>query len=847
MSEIQADSAQSLDRVRIRVQDRPSVSLSVIDVGPRRASPVLFFVQGAGGHALQWVNQLRHFSRDYRCVAPDLRGHGQSDKPREGYTVDRVTEDLMAVLDGLRIREPVVLLAHSAGGLLGINFAARYPERLSKLVLVNTAAQLPLNRWMRLGLRTPSILMVLVRPFLQRRGRFNAPPLIFKKFVENSVGSWQGWELLPDITTPTLVIAGQRDWYVRPSLSRRTAYAMPRARMEIVRTAGHQSPLERPAAVNRALERFLQSGLRFWRSGVDDSQAVAHERPWLEHYEKGVPAEVTVPEQSLPQILEETASRWPEQTALIYSGRRLPYRLVAEEAQRWARIVRDVGVRKGDRFLILLPNIPQAVIGLYGAQMAGAAVVLVNPLSDQRDLARQVADSGAQTVLTLSRFYPDIVQPLQQEGQIRNVILTNVKTYLPPLKRLFFRLTRERQEGHRLPRYQADKVLWWERLMRRAPADPESASVTGPWSMVGRVPVTGDDLAAILYTGGTTSEAKGVMLSHQNLLANAIQTRAWFADLRPGREVFLGILPFSHSYGLTACLNVSILSGSAVVLIPTFEVERILRDIRRYHPTVFPGIPALYAAINEFPDVRDYEIASVKICISGSSPLPVEVQEGFEKLTKGRLVEGYGLTEASPVTHANPLFGREKVGMIGIPLPSTDARIVHPRSGRVLGTGVIGELVIRGPQVMQGYWRRPEETEHALRDGWLHTGDLALMDGEGYFRIIGRISDLIQVGSRYVYPRDVEEVLHEHPSVQSAVAIGVPGTSGLGEVRAHVVLRPGHQATEEEILSFCQGRLRSYQVPRQVHFRRELPRSFVGKVLRRQLVEQESATGADRL
>ena len=841
MSETQADLARSYNRVRIQVQERPPVSLSVIDTGPRHATPVLFFVQGAGGHALQWVNQLRHFSREYRCLAPDLRGHGQSDKPREGYTVDQVTDDLVTVLDSLHIREPVVLLAHSAGGLLGINFAAYYPERLSKLVLVNTAAQLPLNRWMRLGLRTPSMLMVLVRPFLQRRGRFNAPPHIFKKFVENSVGSWQGWDLLPNITTPTLVIAGQRDWYVRPSLSRRTAYEMPRARLEIIRAAGHQSPLERPAAVNRALERFLQSGLRFWRSGVDDSRAVAHERPWLRHYEKGVPAEVSVPEQPLPQILEEAADRWPEQPALVYSGRRLAYRLVAEEAHRWARIVRDVGVRKGDRFLILLPNIPQAVIGLYGAQMAGAVVVLVNPLSDQRDLARQVADSGAQTVLTLSRFYPDIIQPLQQEGQIRNVILTNVKTYLPPLKRLVFRFTRERQEGHRLPRYQADKVLWWERLMRRAPADPALAASSGP------VTVTGDDLAVILYTGGTTSEAKGVMLSHRNLVANAVQTRAWFADLRPGRELFLGILPFSHSYGLTACLNVSILSGSAVMLIPTFDVETILTAIRRYHPTVFPGIPALYATINEFPDVRNYEIASVKICISGSSPLPVEVQEGFEKLTKGRLVEGYGLTEASPVTHANPLFGREKVGMIGVPLPSTDARIVHPRSGRALGTGVIGELVIRGPQVMQGYWRRPDETEHALRDGWLHTGDLALMDGEGYFRIIGRISDLIQVGSRYVYPRDVEEVLHEHPSVQSAVAIGVPGPSGFGEVRAHVVLRPGFQATEDEILSFCRGRLRSYQVPRQVHFRQALPRSFVGKILRRQLVEEELATAASRL
>ncbi len=817
------------DRVRVQVQARPAVSLSVIDAGPRHGRPVLFFVQGAGGHALQWINQLRHFSQNHRCVAPDLRGHARSDKPRDGYTVDQVTDDLVAVLDGLGIQEPVVLLAHSAGGLLGINFAARYPERLTKLILVNTAANLPLSKWMRLGLRIPSVLMVLVGPFLQRRGRFNAPPTIFKKFVEQSVGSWQGWDLLSDITTPTLVIAGQRDWYVRPSMSRHTAYEMPRARIEIIRAAGHQSPLERPAAVNRAVERFLATGLRSWRSGVEEARALPHERPWLDHYEEGVPTEVGIPDHPLHQFLEESARIWPDRPALIYGGRRLSYQFVAAEARRWAGIVRDLGVRKGDRFLILLPNVPQAVIGLYGATMAGAVAVLVNPLSDRQELARQLADSGAETVLTLSRFYPDVVRPLQQEGQVRNVILTNVKTYLPWLRRTIFRFTRERQEGHRLPAYEAGKVLWWERLMRHSPSDCQ------------QVPLIADDLAALLYTGGTTGVPKGVMLSHRNLVANAIQTRAWFVDLREGQETFLGVLPFSHSYGLTACLNLAILSGSAVVLLPTFQPEAVLKAIRRYRPTVFPGVPSMYAVINEFPKVRAYEIASIKVCVSGASPLPIEVQEGFMKLTKGRLVEGYGLTEASPVTHANPLFGAGKVNAIGIPLPSTDARIVHPRSGRELKSGIVGELVIRGPQVMQGYWRHPAETEEILRGGWLHTGDLAQMDSDGYFRIISRASDLISVGRHQVYPRDVEEVLYEHPSILEAAAIGVPGADGRGEVQAHVVLRIGHQPTAKEIITFCQSRLRPSQVPRQVRFHEQLPRSFVGKVLRHRLVAEELA------
>jgi long-chain acyl-CoA synthetase len=300
-------------------------------------------------------------------------------------------------------------------------------------------------------------------------------------------------------------------------------------------------------------------------------------------------------------------------------------------------------------------------------------------------------------------------------------------------------------------------------------------------------------------------------------------------------------LPFAHSYGLTTCLNLAFLTGSAVVLAPRFEPETILRTVRRHHPTLFPGVPSIYAAINEFPRVRDYEIASVNACISGSSPLPIEVQEGFEKLTKGRLVEGYGLTEASPVTHANPLFGKRKVGTIGIPLPSTDARIVHRVSGRELDPGRIGELVIRGPQVMQGYWHRPEETEKALRGGWLHTGDLAQMSAEGYFRIINRSQDLIRAGAHLVYPRDVEEVLYEHPSTLEAVAIGVPGADGRGQVRAHIVLRPGHHATAEEMIEFCQDRLLPYQVPRRIAFREEIPRSFVGKVLRKEIVDEELA------
>jgi long-chain acyl-CoA synthetase len=814
-------------RVRVEVQRRPPVSMSVIDAGPRDAETVILFVQGAGGHALQWVYQLRHFSAHYRCIAPDLRGHAGSDKPRIGYSVEGMADDLLAVLDGLAVRQPVVIVAHSAGGLLALSMAARHPDRLNKLVLINSAAQLPLSRWMRLGLRVPTLLMRAIRPILMRRGRFNAPPSIFKQVVEQGVARWDAWDLLPNITCPTLIIAGMRDWYVRPALCRRTANALPRARLEIIRAAGHQTPLERPAAVNRALDRFLESGLRSWRSGLDGLDRLAQKQPWLDRYDSGVPRDLAIPDRPLPHFLEEAAQRWPDRPALIYGGCHMSYARLAAQARRWSGVVRDLGVRKGDRLLILLPNVPQAVIGLYGALMAGAVAVLANPLSNERELARQLEDSGAETVLTLSRFYPDVVRPLQQAGQVRNVILTNAKTYLPWLQRLFFGWTRERREGHRLPPYEAEKVLWWEGLMRRAPGAVLPAAVSP------------DDLAVLLYTGGTSGSPKGVMLSHRNLVANALQTRAWVSGMRDGQERLLGVLPFAHSYGLTACLNTAMASAAALVLLPTFDAGAILEAIRRYHPTLFPAIPAIYAALVEFPGVRSYDIGSVKACISGASPLPVEVLEGFEKLTRGRLVEGFGLTEASPVTHANPLYGERRTGTIGLPLPGTDARIVGVRSGRELPPGTIGELVIRGPQVMQGYWRRPDETAAALRDGWLHTGDLAEMDGDGYFRIIDRVSDLIHVGRRIVFPRDVEEVLYEHPAVQEVAAIGAPGPQRQGEVRAYVVLTPGESATEEELLAFCRGRLRADQVPTRIRFRDTLPRSFIGRVLRHVLIEEE--------
>ncbi|HET7010889.1 MAG TPA: AMP-binding protein, partial [Anaerolineales bacterium] len=354
------------------------------------------------------------------------------------------------------------------------------------------------------------------------------------------------------------------------------------------------------------------------------------------------------------------------------------------------------------------------------------------------------------------------------------------------------------------------------------------------------VPRRTEDPAVVQYTGGTTAAPKGVMLSHRNLVANALQMRHWLPDAREGREVILSVVPFSHIYGLTAAMMVPVSLAGAMVILPTFVTEEVLQAIRRYRPTLFPGVPTMYTAINDFPRVRRYGVGSIRACISGAAPLPIEVQEAFERMTRGRLVEGYGLTEASPATHANPLSGLRKVGSIGVPLPSTEAKIVDLATGRDLPEGKIGELAVRGPQVMLGYWNHPKSTREALtRGGWLLTGDLARQDADGYFQIIARKKEMILAGRYQVFPRDVEEVLYEHPKVREAAVVGVQAPRfPLQRVKAYVVLRHGEEASESELIALCRRRLESYAVPWKIEFVHELPKSFVGKVLRRVLIER---------
>jgi long-chain acyl-CoA synthetase len=477
-------------------------------------------------------------------------------------------------------------------------------------------------------------------------------------------------------------------------------------------------------------------------------------------------------------------------------------------------------VRKGDRVAIMLPNCPQALIAYHGALMAGAIVVQVNPLYMPRELKHQISDSGSRVMIALDLTYPKVSQL-----EIPHVIYTSLSEYMPAPLRWIAPLKLKPPKIAYKP-----GVMRWADLLSHPPL--EQPVRVNP----------AEDLALLQYTGATTGLAKGCMLTHRNLVANVRQTEAWLYRAKRGQElVAMAVLPFFHVYGMTTVMNFTVHMGGTMVLQPKFDAKESLKLIQKYRPSIFPGAPTMYVALNHTPDVKRYRLDSIDACISGAAPLPVEVQQTFEELTGGRLVEGYGLTEASPVTHANPIWERRKAGSIGLPWPDTECKIVNPETGEEVPPGEVGELLIRGPQVMKGYWNQPEATAEALAGGWLHTGDMARMDEEGYFYIVDRKKDMIIAGGFNIYPREVEEVLYLHRGIKEAAVVGVPDGYRGETVKAFIVPKDGHTLDVGEIMAFCRQHLAAYKIPRLIEFREELPKSLVGKVLRRVLLEEEKA------
>ena len=558
--------------------------------------------------------------------------------------------------------------------------------------------------------------------------------------------------------------------------------------------------------------------------------APLNERPWTRHYDPGVPATLVYPKVPLQAMLDDAAESNPKATATIFFNRKRTYKSISDAAWRFANGLRRLGIKKGDRVAMVLPNTPQFVIAFYGALRAGATVVPCNPRYTAPEMQHQLADSGATAVVVLSRLYP-LVKAARAGTSVEHVIVTNIKEEMPPVLRILFTLAKEKKDGHRQP-FAGDPGAAAFSAVLAAPADPFDAGTRS------------DDVALLQYTGGTTGISKGAMLSHRALVANTLQCRSWFTNLRDGQATAMAVMPFFHVYGLTVVMSLAVQAAAAMVLEPQLDLEHLLKDIQRHRPQMFCGAPIIYNAINNSPLAKKYDLRSIEACISGSAPLLLETHRKFVELTGAKLVEGYGLTEAAPVTHSNPIFGegKQKVGTIGVPFPDVESKVVDLETGeREVGPGESGELIVRGPQLMDGYYKRPDETAQTLRNGWLYTGDIATVDDEGYVAIVDRKKEMIIVSGFNVYPREVEEALASHPAVLDAAAIGVPHPIKGEEVKAFVVLKPGATATADELRAHCAERLASFKRPHEIEFRQSLPKTLIGKTLRKELAAEERA------
>lgn len=548
------------------------------------------------------------------------------------------------------------------------------------------------------------------------------------------------------------------------------------------------------------------------------------ERIWHKAYDPQVPPSIDYEQITLPEALERSARNYSGQVALNLMGGKITYRELNSLVNRLANALRDLGVRKGDKVAILLPNIPQGFIACYAVFRLGAVVVMNNPLYTETELEYQLNDSDSKVAFSLDLLIPRILK-LKDKTGIRTVISCHIRDYLPfPAKQLFPLV---KKDLHRKP-VPGEGVLEFMDLVGKYP-DQSPAAEVGQ-----------DDLGALLYTGGTTGVSKGVMLTHRNLSVNVQQLRAWTFDAGEGRESLMGIFPIFHSAGFTAVMNHCLYRGLTIILVPKPDPDSVLKMTRKYRPDYFPCVPTLYVGLLSHPDFPKTDFSFIKGCVSGAAPLALDTLKQWQDAVGAQIMEVYGLTETSPLSHANPWRGRAKAGSVGLPVPDTDCRIVDVVDGtREMGLGESGEILLKGPQLTAGYYKKPEETANAIRDGWFYTGDIGYMDEEGYLFIVDRKKDMIIAGGFNIYPRDIDEVLFEHPKIKEACAVGIPDPYRGETVKAFVVPREGETLTAEEVMLFCREKLAAYKAPKEVEFLEDLPKSTVGKVLRRKLRERE--------
>jgi len=548
---------------------------------------------------------------------------------------------------------------------------------------------------------------------------------------------------------------------------------------------------------------------------------------WHSHYPDDISPHIEYDENALQDFLASSTEHFPEKKALHFMGKEISYAELYHQSCQMAAYLQSIGLKKGDRVAVMLPNCPQSVVCYYGTLMAGGIVVQTNPLYKDRELEFQLKDSGAEVIVCLDILLP-LVTKVRGSTSVKHTIVTGIKDYLPFPKNVIYPFIQKREYKMVIKVEETEETHVWKNIFqntsdayRKIDIDPK------------------EDLALIQYTGGTTGFPKGVMLTHYNLVSNVQMCRAWLYKVEYGEETILGALPFFHVYGMTTVMNMSIMMAAKMVLLPKFKPLEVLKTIDKLKPTLFPGAPTMYIGLLNHPDINKYDLSSIKACISGSAPLPREVQQQFEKITKGRLVEGYGLTETSPVTHANFVWTKRVDGSIGVPWPDTDCKILSMDTHEEVTLGEVGEIAVKGPQIMKGYWNNPEETENTFKDGWLLTGDLGYMDDAGYFYVVDRKKDMIIASGFNIYPREVEEVLYEMEGIQETVVAGLPDPYRGETVKAYIVLKDGFALTEKDINAYCREHLAAFKVPHLYEFRDELPKTTVGKILRRQLIDED--------
>ena len=562
-----------------------------------------------------------------------------------------------------------------------------------------------------------------------------------------------------------------------------------------------------------------------------ETTASYEKKPWLNRYEDGVPHEISFEKALLPDFLERSAKRFPDKRALKFEGYHVTYKELNSMVERFSGHLYSFGIRKGDAVAILLPSLISCVICYYAIIKIGGIAVMNNPLYSDRELEHQFNDSGAKVLITLDCLPNDNLVnrmiDLRPRTNIKQIIYATGGDFLPPVKKILFRLFGKKKKLS-VSVKEAEDIYSFNKLMKKkAPQAP-------------KISLSPDDVAMYQYTGGTTGVSKGVMLTHGNLSNHTQQLKSWLPQFKEGKEVMLGALPSFHVFGLTVCMNFSILMGWENVVVPKPNAGNLIRAITSHRPTFVPMVPTMYINILKHPDIERADMTSIRACFSGGSPMPVEVIKNFEAKTGAVIIEGYGLTESSPIVSVNPFSGVRKAGSIGVPFPNTQCRIVDIEDGKTdVLPGECGELIVKGPQVMKGYLNKLEETEKVLKNGWLHTGDVARMDEDGYFYIVDRIKELIISGGYNVYPRDIEEVIYTHPDILEAAVIGIPHPSRGEAAKVFAVLKEGRTMTQKDLIDYCSERLAKYKLPTRVEFREGLPKSAVGKILKRVLKEEE--------